>query len=163
MPDEDGRAPERGAPDDDERDEGELAPAREFPVPELERELEPGRELEPERGLDAERTPEREVPDEEEVERAPAREFPELEPERGLEAERVLPPDDEPLLGADLGRVGRGIMLAFDEKRFFCKGTLLKCGKLFVVSVRNGLQALGQPAHIALFRIRHGICCFRRR
>lgn len=115
------RGPERGAPDGDD-DEGERAPAREFPVPELGRELEPGRGLEPERGLDAERPPERETPDDDEVERAPAREFPELEPERGLEAERVLPPDDEPLLGADLGRVGRGIMLAFDEKRVLLKG-----------------------------------------
>ena len=116
------RGPERGAPDGDD-DEGERAPAREFPVPELGRELEPGRGLKPERGLDAERPPEREAPDDDdEVERAPAREFPELEPERGLEAERVLPPDDEPLLGADLGRVGRGIMLAFDEKRVLLRG-----------------------------------------
>lgn len=125
VPDDDGRDPERGAPDDDDV---ERAPAREFPVPELERELElgrelePGRGLEPERGLDDERAPERETPDDDDVERAPARELPELEPERGLEAERVLPPDDEPLLGADLGRVGRGIMLAFDEKRVLLRG-----------------------------------------
>lgn len=125
VPDDDVRDPERGAPDDDDV---ERAPAREFPVPELERELElgrelePGRGLEPERGLDDERAPERETPDDDDVERAPARELPELEPERGLEAERVLPPEDEPLLGADLGRVGRGIMLAFDEKRVLLRG-----------------------------------------